>query len=58
MYFAPVYDVREINVVVLPILFVTSYMVRVSMEFEFQVNGKVLRAKISWKISLLPSLYP
>lgn len=30
MYFAPVYDVREISVVVLPILFVTSYMVRVS----------------------------
>lgn len=56
MYFAPVYDVREIKVVVLPILFVTSYMVRVSRGFESQVNGKVLRAKALWTISLLPSL--
>lgn len=42
MYFAPVYDVREINVVVLPILFVTSYMVRVSTGFKFQVSGQSL----------------
>lgn len=30
MYFAPVYVMREINLVVFPILLVTSYMVRVS----------------------------
>lgn len=48
MYFAPVYDVREINVVVLPILFVTSYMVRVSAKFKSHVSGQFRRTKVLW----------
>lgn len=48
MYFAPVYDVREINVVVLPILLVTSYMVRVSAKFKSHVSGQFRCTKALW----------
>lgn len=48
MYFAPVYDVREIKVVVLPTLFVTSYMVRVSTEFNSHVSGQFRCTKVCW----------
>lgn len=48
MYLAPVYDVREINVVVLPILFVTSYMVSVSVKFKLHVSGQLHCEMIRW----------